>query len=242
MRERLFDVPHIALAESNHELGVVYLDSLGDIDQAETYLQTALDMFLAIEGPESERISEALSNLAVVLTFREEADLELAGEYTLRALSMQRRLLGNDHPFVASNLHNLGALYYDLRDYDAAIPVLEEAIALRSTLYGERSVPVANSMNKLSQVFMEQNKLTQAENLLLGAINIHRENYGAAHPRIGNDLQILGLVLSRAGRLDEAREALVESIAVFEESLPEGHQRIIGARAALANLEETGEG
>lgn len=240
IRERLFETPHIALAESNHELGVVYLDSLGDIEQAENYLQRALDMFLELEGPESERISEALSNLAVVLTIREDVNLELAGEYTLRALSMQRRLLGNDHPFVASNLHNLGALYYDLEDYDSAIPVLEEAIALRSTLYGERSVPVANSMNKLSQVYMDQGELTRAENLLLRAISIHRENYGTAHPRIAHDLQILGLVLRRAGRRAEARTALFESVTVFEESLPEGHPRIIAARTVLADLETGG--
>lgn len=236
MRERLFESPHLEIAASRHELGVVYLDIMGDIERAETNFRKALDMFMELEGPESRLISEVLSNLAVVLTVREDRDLVEAGEYTSRALSMQRRLLGNDHPFVASNLHNLGALNYDLENYDVAVPLLREAIALRSTLYGERSNGVANSMNKLAQVFLEVGELSRAATMLRDAIAIHRENYGSIHPRIGHDLHMLGLALARAGRKEEARASLKESVAVLETWRPDGSGLLDAARNALRSL------
>jgi serine/threonine protein kinase/tetratricopeptide (TPR) repeat protein len=236
MRKRLFRPPDIAIAESQLELGVVYLDLLGEVSVAETYLRDALEMFMELEGPESQRISEALSNLAVVLTIRDDVDLEGAGEYTRRALSMQRRLLGNDHPFVASNLHNLGALYFDLNAYDEAVPVLKEAISLRSKLYGERHFSVANSMNKLGQVYVELGEYAEAEQLLRDAIDIHVENYGPVHARIGYDYQMLGLALAREGRTQEARTALTQAVSIFEQAVPEGHPRLQDARDALGSL------
>ncbi|TDI72829.1 MAG: serine/threonine protein kinase [Bacteroidetes bacterium] len=236
MRSRLYERPHMAIAESSHELGVVYLDMMADHERAEGYLQDALDMFMELEGPESRKISEALSNLGVVYSSGDMADLVAAEIVTSRALSMQRQLLGNDHPFVASNLNNLGALAYDLGNYEASQQLLEEAIALRRLLYGDHYAGLANSMNKLSQVLRELGQFDESERLIRDAISIHGENYASLHPRTGHDYHMLGLVLERDNRPVEAEEAFRTAVAILSETVPAGHYLLADAQASLDSL------
>jgi len=226
----------MAIAESSHELGVVYLDMIGDSERAEGYLQDALDMFTELEGPESRKISEALSNLGVVYTSGDAADLVVAESVTSKALSMQRQILGNDHPFVASNLNNLGALEYDLGNYEAAQQLLEEAIALRRVLYGDKYAGLANSMNKLSQVLRELGQLDESERLIRDAISIHDEYYASLHPRTGHDYHMLGLVLERDNRPVEAEEAYRKAVAILSETVSPGHYLLVNAQASLDSL------
>ncbi|MEL6780562.1 MAG: tetratricopeptide repeat protein, partial [Cyanobacteria bacterium J06597_16] len=46
------------------------------------------------------------------------------------ALEMRKRLLGDEHPDVASSLNNLAALYYNQGRYSDAEPLLIDALAL----------------------------------------------------------------------------------------------------------------
>ena len=236
MRERLFERPEMSIAESSHELGVFYLDTVFDLDLAAQYFTDALEMYQQLEGPENRHVSEVLSNLGVVYTLQEPPDLRAAEDVTRRAIAMQLKILGDDHPFVASNHHNLGALYYDLGNYADARTELEKAIELRKKLYGERAMSAANSMNKLSQVLLEQGELTQAEAILLEAVEIHTEGYGGPHGRIGHDLHMLGLVQARQGRIQDARDTLAASVEMLQGTVPEGHFLLVNAQKALDEL------
>ncbi|MCA2722865.1 MAG: tetratricopeptide repeat protein [Microcystis sp. M048S1] len=93
-----------------------------------------------------------------------------------------KRLLGNNHPLVASSLNNLAALYDSQGRYTEAEPLYLQALDLRKQLLGDNHPLVALSLNNLAYLYDSQGRYTEAEPLYLEAINIFRERLGENHP------------------------------------------------------------
>jgi tetratricopeptide (TPR) repeat protein len=102
----------------------------------------------------------------------------------------------------------VGELYYLLGDYQAAIPLLEEAVAGAQQL-GARRLEVVNWI-RLATTYQYAGRHDEAEPLFRRAIALARAAEGA--DRLDFALQHFGKCLVEMGRLDEA-------IACFEEAL-----------------------
>ncbi|WP_226595142.1 tetratricopeptide repeat protein, partial [Microseira wollei] len=68
----------------------------------------------------------------------------------LQALELRKRLLGEDHPDVATSLNNLALLYKSQGRYSEAEPLYLQALELRKRLLGEDHPDVATSLNNLA--------------------------------------------------------------------------------------------
>ena len=72
-----------------------------------------------------------------------------AGDYTgaeplyRRALAINEKALGPDHPYVATNLNNLAFLLYDKGDYAGAEPLYRRALAIDEKALGPDDPGVA---------------------------------------------------------------------------------------------------
>ncbi|MCA2506114.1 MAG: tetratricopeptide repeat protein [Microcystis sp. M54BS1] len=55
----------------------------------------------------------------------------------LEALDLRKRLLGDNHPSVASSLNNLAKLYYSQGRYKEAEPLYLQALAIAEQALGE---------------------------------------------------------------------------------------------------------
>ncbi len=51
------------------------------------------------------------------------------------AVELDRNLLGNNHPDYATALCNLARLYTELKQYEEAVPRLEEALAFQEGVW-----------------------------------------------------------------------------------------------------------
>ena len=51
-----------------------------------------------------------------------------------RSLEVRESVCGANHPDVAQSLNNLGALYYDKKQFDRAQPLYERALQIRRTV------------------------------------------------------------------------------------------------------------
>ncbi|MEO0708377.1 MAG: tetratricopeptide repeat protein, partial [Cyanobacteria bacterium J06649_5] len=56
----------------------------------------------------------------------------------IQALEQRRKLLGEEHPSVATSLNNLGALYFSKEDYVRAEPLFVESLAIRDQKLGRQ--------------------------------------------------------------------------------------------------------
>jgi tetratricopeptide (TPR) repeat protein len=92
----------------------------------------------------------------------------------LEALDAQRRILGPDHPSVASTLVNLAAVAREQGDLSEAHSLLLEALDAQRRILGPDHPSVASTLVNLAAVAREQGDLSEAYSLLLETIEISK--------------------------------------------------------------------
>jgi len=82
-----------------------------------------------------EDFASTLNNLA--LLYKSQGRYDQAEPLYLQALELRKRLLGEDHPSVATSLNNLALLYYSQGRYDQAEPLFLQALEILERVFGD---------------------------------------------------------------------------------------------------------
>ena len=166
--------------------------------------------------------------------YRELGEYEKAGAMHREALAMRRKLLGNEHPDVATSLHNM-ALVLDYQGKLAEAETMHrEALAMRRKLLGNEHPDVATSLNNLADVVQRQGKLAEAETLHREALAMRRKLLGNEHTDVAESLNDLAVVLNSQGKLAEAETMLREALAMERKLLGNEHQDVAESLNDLA--------
>ena len=133
-------------------------------------------------------------------------------------LDGQAKLLGPNHPDVASTLFDLGYLYRRLFRYSESAKVLERALAIQKKSNGVNKRELAKTLNELGMVFEEQGRYTDAEVLTRTALDTIERNCSSPCTDIGILLSHLGTQYVDEGRYTEAEPVLKQALAIQEKS------------------------
>ena len=90
----------------------------------------------------------------------------------LEGLNRRKRLLGEEHPWVATTLNNLANLYYSQERYAEAEPLFQQALEMRKRLLGENHPDVATSLNNLANLYYSQGRYAEAGTLFQQALGV----------------------------------------------------------------------
>ena len=168
-------------------IGLTHL-SLGQIEEAERNLRTALELRLKYCGDNSIEVAISRFNYGKLL--QEKGDLEPAESLYCQALEVLEAR-GRHELEVADVLQNLGyvrALKGNTRD---AIDLHERELKIRRSKEGEDHPNYANALCKLANVLAVQGKYKAAEKLHRHALVIFRSVYGGIHPDIATTMSNL---------------------------------------------------
>ncbi len=124
----------------------------------------------------------------------------LALELYKRALAIDEKALGPDHPTVAIRLNNLAALLQDLGAYEAARPYMERALAIWEKALGPKHPQVATGNNNLGGLLQDLGAYEAARPYLERALAIFEKNLGSDHPNVATLNNNLGGCCKRRGR------------------------------------------
>lgn len=245
MRRRLFGEQHVEVAQSLNDLGVT-LYGLQAFDTTRVVWEQALSIRMEMLGPSHRDIAESLSNLGAVYgdlfwrsEFEDEELFEQAEEYYTRALDMTKRERGENHPFYASNLHNLGVTLLDRGILQEAENRFVEAIDKRTLIYGRSHNVTARSINMLGRVRVAQGRLGEAEPLFQESLDIHVDVLGPGNWIVGADhIQIAGLKLQQ-GQTEAAIERMLTALNIYQSAFPSSHPRIGRLGAMLGETMES---
>ncbi len=83
---------------------------------------------------------------------------------------------------MATILNDLARLYHAQRRYEAAEPLLEEALAIWKQLKGEEHPDMATSYWNLGVLYDRQGRYQKAKSLYLPALEIYQKRLGTNHP------------------------------------------------------------
>jgi tetratricopeptide (TPR) repeat protein len=160
------------------------------------------------------------------------AEAELAFS---RALSLDERAYGPDHPDVARDLIDLALLMRD-RDRPAeAEALLWRALRIHERIYGPDHSEVAVALNDLALALESQNKLAEAEPLSRRALSINEKALDPHHLAVATTLNTLARLLQAQGKPAEAEPLLRRALSISEKVFGPEHTIVA---LALNNLAE----
>jgi tetratricopeptide (TPR) repeat protein len=153
-----------------------------------------------------------------------------------RALAINERTLGPDHPATALCLNNLGYLLQAQGDLSGARPRYERALMIREKVLGPDHLETALSLNNLGYLLRAQGSLSDARPYLERALSIHEKLLGPAHPDTAMSLNNLGALLRAQGDLSGALPYYERALAIHEKVLGPDHPDTASSLNNLGHL------
>jgi serine/threonine protein kinase/tetratricopeptide (TPR) repeat protein len=124
-------------------------------------------------------------------------------------------------PEVQANLmETMGRVYRNLGLYEAARPLLTQALDLNRHILGDDDLRVAKSMQNLGNLLHDMKKLKEAQPLFQRAVDIQRRHGATESVDYAMNLTNLGAILEDKGDLDGAERLYEESLTI-KQRLPE---------------------
>ncbi len=153
-----------------------------------------------------------------------------------RALAIDEKALGPDHPGVATCLSNLAGLLRNTGRYTEAEPFIRRALAIDEKAYGPDHPDVAVDLNVLAVLLETTNRYPDAEPLYRRALAISEKALGPDHPSVAIRLNNLAQLLQDTNRLDEAEPLMRRALEIDEKSYSPDHPNVAIRLNNLAQL------
>ena len=150
-----------------------------------------------------------------------------------RAIAIQERVGGPNHPSVALALHNLARLYQAQRRDADAILLQNARSPFRKRHSGPDHPTLATSLGSLGETFHRQHP--EAEALARRSLAIREKALGPNHAAVGTALNNLALILSSQNRFAETEPLYKRSMQIAETALGRSHPEVSTAAFGLAN-------
>jgi eukaryotic-like serine/threonine-protein kinase len=184
-------------------------------------------------GPATD-VSQMLDDLATV--YERQQQWALAKQTYERALTIDRGILGNDHPRVAYHLNNLAIVAQNMGDLKRAESLYRDAIASEERAFGSQHPETAVARGNYGLFLEREGRITEAEPLLRNALDVALKVYGTENFNVGWARVSLAIALHDEGSLQEAESEFRQALAVYDKTLPSNHQYRAAALMYLARL------
>jgi CHAT domain-containing protein len=153
-----------------------------------------------------------------------------------RVLETRERVLGMEHPDVASALNSLALIYYNKNDYLKAEPLYQRALNIREKLQGLEHPTVAAYLDNLANLYNQMGDYARAETNYLRALAIMEKSLGQEHPLLLVPLNDLAALYSVRNDYAKAEPLYQRALSVAEKALGAEHPDVARALSSLANL------
>ena len=210
-RRRLPDAAD--LVESLSHLAAIEANT-GRLDQADEFLQEALERGATLKGNEATAHAGALEVQALVRRLQYRYDE--AGAAYRAALDVRRTLGDQQAPELAKTLLDYGFLLQEQGRLDGAAIAYSESLELHRRLFGPTHPAVADSLKNLGDLARFRNDFEGSESLYREALESRRTVYGERHLEVAELKNALGLLIGEAGRHEEAVDILREAVETCE--------------------------
>jgi eukaryotic-like serine/threonine-protein kinase len=195
-----------------------------------------------LNGVVSFQSADVASAPELVKTLSALADAHVyLGEYSVsdslnrRALAIDTRIYGADHPQVSDDLGNLAQVQEMWGHYAEAERYERQALGISRTWHGNDHPDTARKMTTLAGTLIYEGQYREAADLLRPALAIQQRVYGDTHPRVAYVLNLLGSVANhdrdfKAGEADFRRV-----IEIYKSAYGDSDYRVAVAMGNLAS-------
>jgi serine/threonine protein kinase/Tfp pilus assembly protein PilF len=179
-------------------------------------------------------VSALLDDLAQV--YSDQQQWALAKQTYERALEVDRRVLGDDHPRVAMRLNNLAVVAQNIGDLKLAESLYRDAIRRDELAYGDQHPETGAGRGNYGLLLQREGRLAEAEPLLRSALDVVLKLYGPDNYNVGYARVSLAMLLHDKGDLAGSEVEFRQALEVYDKSLPANHQYRAAALMQFARL------
>lgn len=191
---------HPEVASATAVLGR-YLYERGAFDEAQPVLEEAVRLHAAHDTLSPE-LGAALSELANTHFYA--GRYEISDTLNQRALAIHRFVYGDQHPRVADDLINLGAIRFQWAEYAEAERFYRAGLAVIEPWFGAGHFRTGMALTMLGRAEVLLGRNAEAATTLRRALAIQEQVFGPDHPRVASIINELGTIARNEGRFDEA--------------------------------------
>ena len=196
---------------------VIALDLAGNKDRAEVIAKACK---LAEDNPNDPWVPTKLRDLAGLIASQGGGLSPMmfwCGPLHRCALEIDERLLGPDHPYVATDLYNLAfGLHQDYYRDHRIQPLYKRSLAIREKALGPDHPDVGTILIRLAEIHRLNAEWTQAVALYERALAIREKELGSDHPDVAAILVNLGRLHFLQDKLIQAEPLYVRALAIYE--------------------------
>src|SRR6266511_363300 len=167
---------------------------------------------------------------------RREGKYDEALQLVERSLEIRERLLGPDHPDVATAINSLAILHRQKGQYAKAEQLCRRSLAIRESALGPDHPHVADSLNNLASIYYNQGDFPKADLLFRRALMIREKALGPSHLDVAQSLSNLIVLYRDTGEYAKAAPLSQRALAIFEERLGPEHLDVAQALNNTASL------
>ncbi len=195
-------------------------------------VSTFAEVAVARAGNRDELVAGLLWAQAALLG--EQGKYEEALARLRRALPIQEKRLGPDHPDVARVLHSIAFNTEMLGRLDESLAIYRRVLAMRERTFGPDHPTIASTLNNIAGVVLDKGDIAEASRDDERALAIREKAYPPGHRYIAQSLNNLAGVRQSQGREAEARRLYERAEAIRVAALGPDHPETLTTRINLA--------
>ncbi len=173
------------------------------VDDAEQLLLAAAK-HIAIVSPDDPRLANTLNDLGVLYGMQNR-DIE-AEPLFQRALAINEKTFGRQHPSIVLTLQNLSVIYASQNKFSEAHSAARESLGISLQLFGIDHPRIGSTCRTLATVYALQGKYEEAESFAEKSVTILETTLGERHPETAQSLEMMARLMWTTHREHEAQQ------------------------------------
>ena len=206
-----------------NDIGSMYLLK-GNYEQAQEYLEQALDIWETIPDIEDTAIATTYNNLGMVHENRDNYDRAI--EYLRKAMDICMKVYGRDNPKTAMSLDNLGLAYRGKDDFAMSLQCHLNAASIFENVLGTEHPDTASSYNNVGSAFDAIGQYDKAMEYHQQALAVRMKILGPDHPDTSYSLVNIGRVCHNQMDYEQALKFYFDALKIQERALGQKHPDI----------------
>jgi tetratricopeptide (TPR) repeat protein len=212
----------------------VYM-ACGTYEKAQPLLESALNLAKKTNASDSEMCA-CLIDMAYL--YKNQGKLIEAESMCLQGLELQRKVNGQNHPYVAYTLRILSEIYGRQARYYEAVETLEQAFTIMRGFTLEDDQDLAPFKVDMARLLAAQGDYEKAESYFMNAIASIEKNYGVNHLYTTRVYTSMASLYVQQGRYAEAEELIAKSLPIQERVHGQNHHQLIPVWLVKSKLYE----
>ena len=143
--------------------------------------------------------------------------------YFVKALEIQEKTLGENHPDTAISYNGMASAYRGLGNYKKALKYYKKTLSIREKTLGENHPHTVMMYDSIGSIYKELDDYEQALKYHKKALEIQEKTLGENHPDTAIGYGNIGSLYANLGDYKEALRYLKKYLSIKEKTLGENH-------------------